>query len=342
MKKTLSKKLFALLLTLVFALSLTACTPEIHIHTGGDPASSATSENAIASEPEATTDAAIASTDENVETNSDSKTEVQTSVASSEDKKTDSKKEESTSSKKTSSKSSASSQITTSKAKSIALKDAGVKEANVYDFEIEYDYEGGIPHYDVSFEVGGKDYEYDIHAETGKIISYQKPKASASSTSSNSTSSKKTSSKSSASSQITTSKAKSIALKDAGVKESDIYDFEIELDNERGVLKYDISFEVDGKDYDYEIKASNGDIISVDKPKATSSEAKISKSTAKGSALKHAGVKESEISRYKVELEKDDGVWKYEISFNVGYVEYDYTINAENGKILESEKDIDD
>ena len=157
-----------------------------------------------------------------------------------------------------------------------------------------------------------------------------------------STPSQSTASKDTSTSTISSSKAKSIALKDAGVKENEIYDFEIELDRDNGTLHYDVSFEKDGRDYDYEINAKTGKIISVEKPNMTSSEAKISKSMAKSTALNHAGVKENEISLYKIELEKDDGVWKYEISFNVGNVEYDYTINAENGKIIEAEKDIDD
>ena len=144
------------------------------------------------------------------------------------------------------------------------------------------------------------------------------------------------------SSQITVSKAKSIALKDAGLSESQIHDYEIELDNDNGVLHYDISFEKNGEDYDYEINAKTGKIISVEKPQASVSKSQISKQKAKSIALKHAGVTANDISAFELELEKDDGVWKYEISFNVGRTEYDYTINAENGKIIESEKDIND
>lgn len=143
-------------------------------------------------------------------------------------------------------------------------------------------------------------------------------------------------------SQISRDKALSIALKDAGLKKSLVYDLEVELDNDKGVLHYDISFEYQNKDYDYEINAKTGKIISVEKPNATASAVKVSKATAKSTALKHAGVKSADISRYQIELEKDDGVWKYELSFNVGYTEYEYTINAENGKILHSEKEIDD
>ncbi|MBE6776684.1 MAG: hypothetical protein E7542_01020 [Ruminococcaceae bacterium] len=168
----------------------------------------------------------------------------------------------------------------------------------------------------------------------------------ASSENSNTTSPKKESSTpsnaTSSSTTISKSKAKSIALKDAGLKESQIYDYEIELDRDNGALHYDVSFESGGKDYDYEINAKTGKIISVEKPNATASAVKVSKATAKSTALKHAGVKSADISRYQIELEKDDGVWKYELSFNVGYTEYEYTINAENGKILHSEKEIDD
>lgn len=261
MKNKLLKKLFTLSLTLLLALALTACVPEIHIHTGD-----ASSEKSTASEN------AIASTEESTVQNNNSQDKVETSVATSEPKQNNNNdKKEPAASKVTSPKSSSSK-----------------------------------------------------------------------SSSSKSSSSKSTNSKSSGSGIISESKAKSIALKDAGLKASDIYDYEIELDRDYSVLKYDISFESGGRDYDYDINATTGKIISVEKPNATSSEAKISKSKAKSTALSHAGVKAADISRYQIELEKDDGIWKYEISFNVGYVEYDYTINAENGKILKSEKDIDD
>ncbi len=158
-------------------------------------------------------------------------------------------------------------------------------------------------------------------------------------TSSSKTQSTKTSSEPS---QITKDKALSIALKDAGLKKADARDLEIELDREKGVLFYDISFEHGKNDYDYDINAKTGKIISVDKPNATSSKATVTKEKAKETALNHAGLKANAISRYEVELEKDDGVWKYEISFRSGGYEYDYTINAENGKIIKHEKEFDD
>lgn len=154
------------------------------------------------------------------------------------------------------------------------------------------------------------------------------------------TSSKATNPKTS--SKISKAEAKQLALKDAGVRESSIYDLEIELDYDHGVLHYDVSFEVGGKDYDYEINAKTGKFISIDKPKAVSSKTKISKTQAKNIVLKDANVKSNDVTNYRIELEKDDGVWEYEISFRVGRIEYEYTVNAENGKIIEREKDVDD
>lgn len=44
----------------------------------------------------------------------------------------------------------------------------------------------------------------------------------------------------------------------------------------------------------------------------------------------------------KAKLERDDGITVYEIEFYKDGVEYDYTINASNGNILEFDADRDD
>jgi uncharacterized membrane protein YkoI len=70
-------------------------------------------------------------------------------------------------------------------------------------------------------------------------------------------------------------------------------------------------------------------------------EAKISKEEAKKIALKDAGLTESEIRDFEIELDRDNGVLKYEISFEKGNDDYDYDIDANSGKILKKEKDQD-
>lgn len=68
-------------------------------------------------------------------------------------------------------------------------------------------------------------------------------------------------------------------------------------------------------------------------------DAKISNSAAKQIVLNHAGVKESDITGYKLKLEREDGVVFYEIEFNFSGYEYDYKVSAETGKIIKAEKE---
>ncbi|MCD7813987.1 MAG: fibronectin type III domain-containing protein [Lachnospiraceae bacterium] len=56
------------------------------------------------------------------------------------------------------------------KAKSIALTDAGVTESTVRDLEAEFDWEKGVAVYEVSFEYGNYEYDYEINAITGAIL----------------------------------------------------------------------------------------------------------------------------------------------------------------------------
>ena len=50
----------------------------------------------------------------------------------------------------------------------------------------------------------------------------------------------------------------------------------------------------------------------------------------------------NEVSFKKVQLEKDDGVYEYEVEFHVGNMEYEYSIDAKTGRILDFDKDLDD
>lgn len=69
---------------------------------------------------------------------------------------------------------------------------------------------------------------------------------------------------------------------------------------------------------------------------------KIDLEEAKAIALKHAGLKESEVTKLKAERDRDDGIVKYEVEFQKDRMEYDYEINAETGQILKAEKEYDD
>ena len=60
--------------------------------------------------------------------------------------------------------------ITAEKAKEIAFSHSGVNPSDVRDLDVDLDRDGGVLHYDIDFEVGTTDYEYEINAENGNII----------------------------------------------------------------------------------------------------------------------------------------------------------------------------
>ena len=64
---------------------------------------------------------------------------------------------------------------------------------------------------------------------------------------------------------ISESKAKQVAVKDAGFKESQVTFTKVQLETDDGRLEYEIDFNKEQFEYDYEIDATTGDIISADK-----------------------------------------------------------------------------
>lgn len=65
----------------------------------------------------------------------------------------------------------------------------------------------------------------------------------------------------------------------------------------------------------------------------------ISVDKAKETATSHAGLKVADVTFSKAKLDNDDGRLEYEIEFFRDGVEYDYTIDAVNGSILECESE---
>ena len=152
--------------------------------------------------------------------------------------------------------------------------------------------------------------------------------------------------KKSTSGSITTEKAKEIALKHAGVSASDVFFIRAELDRDDGRQVYDIEFYSGNWEYDYEILASDGTILSFDQDiehytiaSGSSSKQDIGMEKAKNIALDHAGLSFSQVRFQKSERDSDDSRIEYELEFRSNGWEYEYTIDAFSGKILNYERD---
>ena len=64
--------------------------------------------------------------------------------------------------------------LTKAEAENIALTHARVTAEQVKGLRSEYDFDDGVAHYDVEFRVGQWEYEYEIHAQTGAVLSFEK------------------------------------------------------------------------------------------------------------------------------------------------------------------------
>lgn len=218
----------------------------------------------------------------------------------------------------------------------IALSDAGLKENQVNDLTAKYRTENGLSFYTVTFTSGSYTYEYRVNAVDGSILQADRNAVTQETETGTTTGSQTTTAK-----KITKAKAKSIALKHAGVSASKATFVKAKLDYEDGRRVYEIEFYSGNTEYDYEILASNGKIISYDKDienykiprKNTSSSTYIGKAKAKSIALKDAGVSASSATFTKTKLDYEDGIRVYEIEFYTNSAEYEYEINAKTGKI---------
>jgi len=68
----------------------------------------------------------------------------------------------------------------------------------------------------------------------------------------------------------------------------------------------------------------------------------IGEERAKEIALQRAGITSDEVLFDRVEFEKDDGIWLYEVEFRKGNTKYSADIKADDGKIISFETEIGD
>lgn len=129
---------------------------------------------------------------------------------------------------------------------------------------------------------------------------------------------------------ISLDEAKAIALKDAGLTEAAVRITEARLDEGR----YDIDF-ISGKiSYDYEI-SKDGEItsLSVDYNNRVTGGKVLSTADAKAAAIKGVGINEADASSVRAEYDREDN--DYEVSFKANGREYDVTVSAVDGSVLE-------
>ena len=154
--------------------------------------------------------------------------------------------------------SSTSSYISAERAKEIALADAGVKAADAVFLRAQLDWDDGRAEYEVEFYSGNVEYDYDIDAVTGAIRSsdrdlenFRIPTTGTTQTNQGGTSG----------SIISSARAKEIARAEVPSGTTVV---KCQLDWDDGRQVYELELRNGRTEYDFEIDAQTGDIVSRD------------------------------------------------------------------------------
>lgn len=145
------------------------------------------------------------------------------------------------------------------KAKALALEKAGFKADEVRFDKIELDEDDGIWHYEIEFVTGCVEYEIDIGAVNGAILKWEKDVEDLNKKPEIKIEEEKPLPEEPA---ISSEQAKKLALEKAGLSAADAVFEKLELDHDDGKLVYEIELRKDGIEYEGEIDATNGTVIS--------------------------------------------------------------------------------
>ena len=200
----------------------------------------------------------------------------------------------------------------------------------------------GVACYKVEFTSGEYVYAYTINAETGAVMemSSQEQNAQASGTQTETADPAAPAPAQNATGigTVDEAAAQKIALEHAGVKAADATITKSKLDYEDGRQVYDIEWYAGGAKYDYEIATDTGEIISSAYEEKTmgadSKNVTVSEADAKKTALDRvSGATDKDLYEWK--LDYDDGRPEYEGKIIYGGTEYEFTIDAATGSVME-------
>lgn len=233
------------------------------------------------------------------------------------------------------------------KAANIAAEDAAISATTLNEV-------AGTSCYKVEFTSGDYAYAYTVNAETGAVMEMSSREKNAVDTQAQTEAtvpaadSATTQSSAAATAQTVTDTvdeemAQKIALEHAGVKATDATITKSKLDYEGRRQVYEIEWYAGGKKYDYEIAVDTGEILSSAYDEKTSgwsvsnsSNVTVSEADAKQTALgRVSGATQKDIYEWKFDY--DDGRPEYEGKIIYGGTEYDFTIDASSGAVIEWE-----
>ena len=156
--------------------------------------------------------------------------------------------------------------ISKNEVKDIIAENMNVNKGDLYFEDIDFEFDKGV--YEVEVYYQNRDYEYKIDAKEGKVIYTDFRNINTNnnnSNGSNNSNSNNQNSLNNVTASISLDEAKNIAVTSAGVDINSVKFTREELDHDNHTLVYELEFFYNNIEYDYEINATTGDIISYDK-----------------------------------------------------------------------------
>ena len=227
-------------------------------------------------------------------------------------------------------------------AQEAALKAADIVAADADISATTLSEVAGVVCYKVEFTSGEYAYAYTINAETGAVMEMssqeQNAQASGTQTETADPAAPAPAQNATGTGTVDEAAAQKIALEHAGVKAADATITKSKLDYEDGRQVYDIEWYAGGAKYDYEIATDTGEIISSAYEEKTmgadSKNVTVSEADAKKTALDRvSGATDKDLYEWK--LDYDDGRPEYEGKIIYGGTEYEFTIDAATGSVME-------
>ena len=192
-----------------------------------------------------------------------------------------------------------------SAAKEIAFTDAGISAEQVQYLWSKMDYDNGKAVYDVEFVVNGVEYDYEIDAVSGTILSVDQE-------ADNYRAANQTAGTQAAGTQAAGTQA--AGTQAAGTQAAS---------------------QTSGNAASQKTTAqSNSTAQTANQGSTAQQNNYIGEQAAQDAALAHAGVSAQNVSFVRTKLDWDNGRWQYEVEFYDQGTEYDYSIDAVTGEVL--------
>lgn len=244
------------------------------------------------------------------------------------------------------------------KAKQVALEDCGLSVPEIEAMTVQFASRNGLAYYQVAFTAEGQSYQYDIDALTGVVIADTVPsiapedslvtdadtyqaaavtQVEAPSLQAEAGGAENANANSQVSAMLTMEDAQKIALAHAGFSDDQVTFGKSKLEKEHGTEVYKLEFYTQNRqEYEYEIDAYSGDIISFDydakASKAAAGNQALTAEEAKALALAQVpGAALSDMQEF--EIDYDDGRTEYEGKIIYDGMQYEFEIDGYSGAI---------